>query len=154
MFAKLLMSHSQTIYPVTIEDAEWSKSQKEARIIDTLEPVMNQHRLVVNKQLVEDDYRSTLSYGTEDQQRYRLFYQMTRLTKDRGALVADDRIEAVAGACAYWLNHLARNTTIAVRQHRADLLKKDLMRHLEHQLGRKPDQRSPTLKGIKALRGL
>ena len=152
MFAKLLMSHSQTIYPVTIEDAEWSKSQKEARIIDTLEPVMNQHRLVVNKTLIEDDYMSTKSYGTEDQNRYRLFYQMTRLTKDRGALVADDRIEAVAGAVAYWLQHMARNTQIAVKHHRADLLKKELQRHVDHALGRKTPTGSPTIRGIKALK--
>ena len=152
MFAKLLMSHSQTIYPVTIEDDEWSKTQKEARIIDTLEPVMNQHRLVVNKTLIEDDYRSTQSYGTEDQNRYRLFYQMTRLTKDRGALVADDRIEAVAGAVAYWLQHMARNTTMAVKAHREDLLKKDLQRHMDHALGRKTSKGSPTMRGIRTLR--
>jgi len=38
-----------------VEEAPWSKGQKEARIIDTLEPVMNQHRIVFLREVIEAD---------------------------------------------------------------------------------------------------
>jgi hypothetical protein len=56
MFAQFLRSRSRLQYPVNIEDSEWSKAQKEARIIDVLEPLMNHHRLVVDSKVIEWDY--------------------------------------------------------------------------------------------------
>ena len=103
MFTQMLMGMSQQVYPVAVEDADWSTTQKEARIIDTLEPVMNQHRLVVCPSVIDQDYRSTEGYSSEAIQRYRLFYQMTRITRERGSLVQDDRLDALAGAVAHWV---------------------------------------------------
>ena len=71
-------------------------TQKEKRIIDTLEPVMNQHRLIVDKQLILDDKKSVEIYPLEQQQQYSLFYQMTRITRDRGCLGHDDRVDCLA----------------------------------------------------------
>lgn len=152
MFAKILGAHRPGIYNVTIEDGDWSKNQKEARIIDTLEPVMNQHRLVVDKTLIEDDYHSTQSYIPEEQNRYRGFFQMTRMTRERGALSADDRIEAIAGAVSYWLDHMTENSQEASRAHKQDLLDAELKRHIEHAVGRKIERKSPTLRAIKTLK--
>lgn len=152
MFAKLLGSHRDKIYNVTIEDAPWATQQKEARIIDTLEPVMNQHRLVVDRNVVVEDYNSTLKYPDEEQNRYRLFYQMTRLTRERGALVVDDRIDAVAGAVAYWLEHMGQSSNRSLETARAKALDEALKRHIEHSVGRKVERKSPTVQAIKALR--
>lgn len=69
----------------TVEEAEWAKGQKEARIIDTLEPVTNAHRLVVDEAVASDET---------------FMYQLTHITRDRGALKHDDRVDAVAGAVA------------------------------------------------------
>jgi hypothetical protein len=102
MFAQLLKPVLARVYPCTIEDAAWSRAQKERRIIDTLEPVMNQHRLIVDKSLVKRDFESVLELPPEEAVSYRLFYQMTRITKDRGALIRDDRIDALAMAVAHW----------------------------------------------------
>jgi len=135
MFAQLLRARAQLVYPVTIEDAEWSKAQKEARIIDTLEPIMNQHRLVVLSEVIEKDYDSTTGYPLEDQNRMRLFYQMTRITKARGALSHDDRLDAVAGAVHYWTEWMARNQTTAADQRKQDLLDQELARFMENALG-------------------
>lgn len=110
MFTQLLRAESQKLYPVQIEDADWASTQKELRIIDTLEPLMNQHRLVVSPNVIDKDYRSVEGYSTEDAQKYRLFYQMTRITRDRGALAHDDRLEALAGACRYWVESMNRDT--------------------------------------------
>ena len=46
MFTKLLQSQAQRHYGCGIADAEWSTVAKEQRIVDTLEPVLNQHRLI------------------------------------------------------------------------------------------------------------
>ena len=77
---------------------------------------MNQHRLVVDKQLMIDDAESEISA------RYKLFYQLTRLTKDKGSLAHDDALDAVAMAIAYWVEHMARDTDQAALQHKDEML--------------------------------
>ena len=86
-----------------------SKGQKERRIIDTLEPVLAAHRLVVDPSVIERDYE-----GTRDEPAYGLFYQLTRITADAGALAHDDRLDALAMAVAYWTEHMARDQDKAV----------------------------------------
>ncbi|MDO4921405.1 MAG: phage terminase large subunit [Phascolarctobacterium sp.] len=99
MFAKLLIPFVNKIYPgCAVEDSKTASVQKEARIIDTLEPVMMRHKLIVNQQVIENDYKV---YERDPQ--YSLIYQMTRLSRDRGALAHDDRLDAVEGAVAYFL---------------------------------------------------
>lgn len=120
MFTELLKPVLGRVWPCTVEE-DTSKGQKELRIIDTLEPVMTTHRLVVNQSLIEKDYKTS-----ETDIKYSLFYQMTRLTKDRGSLAHDDRIEAVAGAVRYWTKSMARDNEKANAAHRAGLLAKDL----------------------------
>lgn len=39
----------------TVQESEWAKGQKETRIIDTLEPVLTQHRLVVAESFLRED---------------------------------------------------------------------------------------------------
>ena len=138
MFNQLFTPVLNAEYPKCgIEEAPWSKGQKEARIVDTLEPVMNQHRLVVARTVVEED----LKRAKEDRA-YSLFYQMTRLTKDRGALAHDDRIEAVAGAVFYWIESMARDEKKADTVERARLQDLELKRFKQHVLGRKKTPRS------------
>ncbi|UWF59816.1 phage terminase large subunit [Brucella sp. 2716] len=135
MFAQLLRAKAQVIYPVEIEDSPWAKAQKEVRIIDTLEPILNQHRLVVCSSVVEWDYESTEGYTSDDMVRMRLFYQMTRITRNRGALAHDDRIDALAGAVAYWVEYMGRNTDKAVEQRKEELLQQELDKFMEAALG-------------------
>lgn len=105
MFTTLLSPILRRIYPCAIEEIRHN-TQKERRIIDTLEPVLNQHRLIVDKQVVKDDAESVKNYPIELQQQYSLFYQMTRITKDRGALSHDDRLDCLAIAVADCLDML------------------------------------------------
>ena len=76
--------------------------QKEVRIIDTLEPVLTSHRLIMPKSLIEHDLATMEKIG----QVYSLFYQMTRITKDRGALKHDDRLDALAMLVTHFLDYL------------------------------------------------
>jgi hypothetical protein len=126
MFNRLLAPVMHRFHRCAIEDTERSNTQKERRIIDTLEPVMNGHRLVVNKALVKRDYDSTADKRPEDVNKFRLFYQMTRLTKDKGALSKDDRIDAVALAVHYWNNVLEQDAKVSAAEHRQALLDDEL----------------------------
>jgi hypothetical protein len=135
MFTKLLRPVVHAVYPCTVEDAERAKAQKEARIIDTLEPVLMQHRLVIDPKVIEQDYKSVEGRGGEDAVRYRLIYQLTRVTRDRGALVRDDRLDALAGAVAYWLEYMDRDTKQAQRDHIDRLREMDIERFMQHAVG-------------------
>jgi hypothetical protein len=87
MFNELLEPILQKpAYPVEVIDAERSPAQKERQIIDPLEPVLNQHKLVVNKALILKNCQSTENLPSEEVNRYRLFYQLARITKDKGHL--------------------------------------------------------------------
>lgn len=129
MFTELLKPVLGRIYPCSVEEVR-ATGQKELRIIETLEPVMSTHRLIVDLALIEKDYRSA-----EADIKYSLFYQMTRITKDRGALAHDDRLDAVEGAVKYWAKSMARDNEKANEAHRAALLKEDLKRFSKNVFG-------------------
>lgn len=135
MFRKLLEPVIAKIHPCTLEDAERAQAQKEKRIIDTLEPVLMQHRLVIDPKVIQQDYASVAELGGEDAPRYRLIYQLTRITRDRGALVRDDRVDALAGAVAYWVEYMNRDTAKAHQERKEQLLDQELERFMEAALG-------------------
>ena len=126
MFTELLKPVLGRIYPCAVEEVR-AVGQKELRIIETLEPVISSHRLVVEQRLIERDYQTA-----ETDIKYSLFYQMTRITKDRGALVHDDRLDAVEGAVRYWTKSMARDNDKANSQHLDSLMKKDLAQFVKH----------------------
>lgn len=135
MFNKLLSPIMQRIYPCKLGETERSTSQKEQRIVDTLEPVLNQHRLVVNRALFKKDYDSTLKRPPEHQNIYRLFFQLTRITRDRGSLRKDDRLDAVALAVHHWTSQMARDTDRAADEARAAALEAELRDFMKHVVG-------------------
>jgi hypothetical protein len=138
MFTALLQSMAQKVYPCTIEDAEWSSVAKEQRIVDTLEPVMNQHRLIVCPSVIQADYESVLKRDGERGPLYRLFYQMARMVRQRGALAQDDRLDALAMAVSYWQLQAARDTDRAVAEHHEAKLEAELEKFMKGALGGTP----------------
>lgn len=84
-----------------------SNIQKERRIIDTLAPLLQTHRIVVDRKVVEAD-RQVFEQAMDDAElSYSLFFQLTRISYDRGALVHDDRLDAFAMACAWFQEQAA-----------------------------------------------
>lgn len=81
--------------------------QKELRIISTLEPLLGSGRLVIDQDVIVQDYKSTQKYAVEKRSSYCMLFQMARLTRDKGALGHDDRLDALAGSCRYWTDRLA-----------------------------------------------
>jgi hypothetical protein len=109
MYTKLLTPHVHKVYPVEIEEIR-ATAQKELRIIDALEPVMNQHRLIVDSRVIQDDYDSArAAFSPDTAPHYMLMYQLSRLSKERGSLRKDDRLDCLAQGVKYFLDYLDVN---------------------------------------------
>ena len=131
MFTQLLKPVLARIYPCTVEEVKHS-TQKEARIIDTLEPVMSSHRLIVDQRVIQKDF------DTAKDVKYSLFYQLTRITRDRGALVHDDRLDALAIAVNYWVESMARDNNKAASEIKGMAIDRELKKFMGGLLGMKP----------------
>lgn len=125
MFTKLFTPVVIRTHPCAISEVK-NYAQKEARIIDTLEPVMMKHKLVVNTQVITDDFAVY-----EMNQQYSLFYQMTRLSRDRGSLAHDDRLDALTMAIKYWLDQMDRDEQVGMN----DLMEQQLEQWLDPDRG-------------------
>jgi hypothetical protein len=106
------------------------------RIIDTLEPVMSSHRLIVDQRLIQRDF------DTAKDVKYSLFYQLTRITRDRGALIHDDRLDALAIAVNYWVETMARDNNKAASDIKSVALERELKKFMGQVLGSKPKSTS------------
>lgn len=131
MWTQLFKPVLQSVqYPCTCEEIN-SSIQKEKRITDTLEPVFNQHRMVINSSVVRSDY-------SEDEQEYQALYQMTRITRDRGCLKRYDRLDAWAMAVGYWNSVLDLDNNQAADRHREEALKLELEKFMLNAFGGQP----------------
>jgi len=119
MFAQLLKPHLLREYPVTIEEVRHSQ-RKELRLCDTLAPIIQQHRLVVTSRVIKQDYRMT-EEDPESGYSRSLFFQASRLTPEKGCLSHDDRLDALAIACAHFVDAAAQDQEQAKKQREAEL---------------------------------
>lgn len=117
MFTNLLKAAMRTTHNVMVSEIRQSR-QKELRIVQNLEPLLNQHRIVVNRSVIDEDSKVP-------QRDFRLFYQMTRMTSDRGALVHDDRIDACEMALGFFIDSMARNSEKAFEDNQWAVLKRE-----------------------------
>jgi hypothetical protein len=103
LFKKHIIQTKQRIHV----DEVRANVRKEERIIDTLEPVLNQHRLIVNKSVVEWDYNSNRDAAPEERLLYMLFYQMSRMCRQKYAVKHDDRLDCLAQGVKYYIDALS-----------------------------------------------
>ena len=107
MFSELLKPHLMREHAVPIEEVT-NNIRKEVRLCDTLGPIIQQHRLVVTSRVIKQDYRM----ADEDQESgysRSLFFQASRLTPERGCLSHDDRLDALAIGCAFFVESAAQD---------------------------------------------
>ena len=119
MMAQLIEPYLQRQFVEPGDDATmphgWSCSvqtvrvsgQKEVRIIDNLEPILNQHRLVIHPEVARDEV---------------LQHQLTRITRLRGCLDHDDRVEALAMAVWCWRSDMAQDPSRAAERERKRMI--------------------------------
>lgn len=130
MFNELFKPVLRSIYPCSTEEIR-NTIQKERRIIDVLEPIMNQHRLIVDEELIRRD----AALCADDNKEHSLFWQMARLTKERGALAHDDALDALAEGVAYWVDKMGKEQQEAADQYRTEMLERELKSFHRHVMG-------------------
>lgn len=91
--------------PSVVED--YVSTQKEARIIETLEPVLGRGALVIDESVIEDDNASIQKYDLRIRGTYSFFHQLAKMTRERNALIHDDRVDALEGAVRFFSKVLA-----------------------------------------------
>ena len=105
--AELFRKHiTQTKQSLDIEEVR-ANVRKEDRIIDSLEPVLNQHRLIIDRSVVDWDFKSNPDQPPEERLLYMLFYQMSRMCREKGAVKHDDRLDCLAQGVKYYTDAMA-----------------------------------------------
>jgi len=130
--AELFKKHlQQTGLHIDIEEVR-ANVRKEDRIIDSLEPVLNQHRLVVDKKVIEWDYHSNKDEAPEKRLMYMLFYQMSRMCREKGAVKHDDRLDCLAQGVKYFTDALSISAHEAVKARKAEEWQSMLQDYLDN----------------------
>ena len=117
--------------PIDFEEMR-ATTRKEDRIIDTLEPVLNQHRLVIDQRLIEWDYTSNPDMSPEERLPRMLMYQLTRMCREKGAVKHDDRVDALALGVKYFQDILAISAKEQLIQAKRDDWTKMIRAFQEH----------------------
>ena len=120
MVSELFRKHcNQTKTNITIEETR-ANVRKEDRIIDALEPVFNQHRMVIDPKVIQWDYNSNADAASESRFQYMLGYQISRMCREKGAVRHDDRIDALAQGVKWYTDAFAISANAAIAQRKAD----------------------------------
>jgi hypothetical protein len=135
MYTKLITPHLSRIHPCTIEEVT-NRTQKELRIIETLEPVLSGHRLIIDKAIIEQDVKRA-----QDPRDYNhsFAYQFTRLTRDRNSLQHDDLIDVLAIAVKDYQDSMAIDFRGAEEEAKLDWTIKEMEKSMAFLKGEKYD---------------
>ena len=114
--SELFRKHlQQTNQRIDVEEVR-ANVRKEDRIIDSLEPVLNQHRLIVDRSVIEWDFKSNPDEAPEKRLMYMLFYQMSRMCREKGAVKHDDRLDALAQGVKYFTDAMGISAQEAIKE--------------------------------------
>ena len=118
--SELFRKHlQQTKQSIDVEEVR-ANVRKEDRIIDSLEPVLNQHRLIVDRKVIDWDYKSNPDAPPEERLLYMLFYQMSRMCREKGAVRHDDRLDCLAQGVKYFTDALAISAFESVKERKRE----------------------------------
>ena len=116
--SELFRKHCQTTKTLINIEETRANVRKEDRIISSLEPIFNQHRLVVDPAVITWDYKSNADEATENRFQYMLAYQISRMCREKGAVRHDDRIDALAQGVKWYTDALALSATEQIKDRR------------------------------------
>jgi len=128
LFKKHLINTKQNI---NIEEVR-ANVRKEDRIIDSLEPVLNQHRLIVDRGVIDWDYASNQDSPAEERLLYMLFYQMSRMCRDKRAVKHDDRLDCLAQGVKYFTDALSISAQDQIRLRKSEEWEQTLAEFLDN----------------------
>ncbi|MBH3442913.1 phage terminase large subunit [Pseudomonas moraviensis] len=129
MYVKLFSPVMTRTHRCAITEVK-SKGQKELRICDVLEPVLGSHKLVVMEDVINRDYETALNIDGTTDVKYSGFYQLTRITKERGALAHDDRLDALAIGVQFFTEAMEKDSEAGA----SEMLEDFLQQHMEDPL--------------------
>ena len=90
-----------------------AKGQKEVRIITTIEPIVSQHRVVIDEAACKNE---------------QLWYQFTRLTREKGSLELDDRVDSLEMLLGEFSDDVNRNVDDSAEAKARKAMLKELAR--------------------------
>lgn len=114
MYTKMISEVSYKLYPTDIVEVRNNKI-KDLRICDTLEPVINRHKLIVSEEVIRNDIKK--SQGRKD---YSLVYQLTHISRIRGSLIHDDMIDCLAMGVEHLTDFIGQDSDIAYEKYKED----------------------------------
>jgi len=100
-------------YKCSIEEVR-ATVQKELRIVNTLEPLMNQHRIIVDRDALEADFNKNTYYS--------LTYQLTHMMKKKDCLKGkhDDIIDVFELGASFLVEYMANGDKTAMERYADD----------------------------------
>ena len=120
VIGELFKKHLQTTkMNIDVEEVR-ANVRKEDRIIDALEPIMNQHRLVIDRKIIEWDFKSNPDAAPEERLLYMLFYQMSRMCREKGAVKHDDRLDCLAQGVKWYTDAMSISDYEMAKQHKRE----------------------------------
>ena len=122
IYAQVLKPYLRAIEAECRIEGIRSNQRKELRIIDTLAPVMQTHRVAIGRHVIEADAELIKNAKDDRDVSYSFVHQMTRLTHDRGSLLHDDRIDVTAMAIQWFQEQAALDQKVKARDRSRELL--------------------------------
>lgn len=142
MFNELLKPYLVKVERQVIDEEYdgWATQQKEPRIIDTLQPLLNNHKVIFSRSMIEADIKQQI-----EDNNYSLVWQLTRMQRVRGALPHEDRLDALASACAYFVEAMSKDQEKLEKKHKEALLDKEVKKFLSqaYEIGKSKRGKSP-----------
>jgi hypothetical protein len=129
MYVKLIAPVIAATFPCAVTEVK-SKGQKEMRICDVLEPVLGSHRLVIQESLIEKDYKTALNNDGTTDIKYSAMYQLSRITRERGSLAHDDRLDALAIGVQFFTDAMEKDSKVG----ESEMMQEFLEAQMENQL--------------------
>ena len=108
----------QTKQGIDVEEVR-ANVRKEDRIIDALEPIMNQHRLIVDKNVIEWDYKSNKDEAP-GKDSFTCSFIRCPVCVGRKAVKHDDRLDALAQGVKYFTDCMSISAQEAVNQRKRE----------------------------------
>ena len=118
-FARVLEPVLGRVSPKTAIEEVRAKGQKEKRIISTLEPLMNQRKIVVDKSVFDDDLNAVSQNNS-------FTYQLTHISPEPNCLRHDDRLDSLEMLCAFLVEREDFDEENASERLEAEQLEEDL----------------------------
>ncbi len=129
MFNKMLEPHLQKLSPYTDMESVRVKGQKEVRIIESLEPILNQKRLILDKGILDTDISKPRDYS--------LTYQLTHITRERESLKHDDILDSLSLLITFMIDWISDDEDRGLQYHADKEAKNTLEFTLQHFAGKR-----------------